>query len=138
MSTAATPTVPDPVTTIRPAAPVVAARHFYGRLAFETDASDVAAALAAGSTAITVIDTRPPEAFAVGHVPGAINLPHARITTETTATLDPQRIQVTYCWGPSCNAATKGAARLADLGFRVKEMLGGIDAWEREGFALAT
>ena len=43
---------------------------------------------------------------------------------------------VTYCTGPACNAATKGAAALASLGFRVKEMLGGIEAWEREGYPI--
>jgi rhodanese-related sulfurtransferase len=42
-------------------------------------------------------------------------------------------VVVTYCWGPGCNAATKGAARLAALGFRVKEMIGGIEYWRREG-----
>ena len=40
---------------------------------------------------------------------------------------------VTYCWGPSCNAATKGAQRLAALGRQVREMIGGLEYWIREG-----
>jgi rhodanese-related sulfurtransferase len=49
------------------------------------------------------------------------------------AALPPRALVVTYCWGPACNAATKGAARIAGLGRPVKEMLGGIAAWEAEG-----
>jgi len=40
---------------------------------------------------------------------------------------------VVYCWGPGCNSSQKGAARLAGLGVQVKEMLGGIEYWLREG-----
>ena len=38
-----------------------------------------------------------------------------------------------YCWGPHCNGAARGGLRLAELGYRVKEMIGGIDGWRREG-----
>ena len=38
-----------------------------------------------------------------------------------------------YCWGVSCNSSTKAAARLAGLGVQVKEMIGGIEYWLREG-----
>ena len=41
-----------------------------------------------------------------------------------------------YCWGPACNGASKAAARLAAQGYRVKEMLGGIEYWRKEGGAL--
>jgi len=40
---------------------------------------------------------------------------------------------VAYCDGIGCNGSTKGAY-LALLGFRVKEMLGGLDWWRREGY----
>src|SRR5207245_11627846 len=46
------------------------------------------------------------------------------------------RSVVVYCWGPACNAATKAAVRLAALGFRVKEMIGGIEYWDREGYGV--
>jgi rhodanese-related sulfurtransferase len=42
---------------------------------------------------------------------------------------------VTYCWGPACNAATKGAERLSRYGRPVKEMIGGLEYWIREGHA---
>jgi rhodanese-related sulfurtransferase len=45
----------------------------------------------------------------------------------------PGGLLVTYCWGPSCNAATKGAMLLATHGRQVKELIGGIEYWIREG-----
>ena len=109
--------------------PKLAQAHFESRLAFETDAADVAAALAAGQPGFTLIDARSPEAYAAGHLPGAISLPHATIDAETVARL-PGGPLVVYCWGPGCNGATKAAVKLSALGFRVKEMIGGIEFWE--------
>ena len=43
-------------------------------------------------------------------------------------------IFVVYCWGPGCNGATKAAFKLSELGFAVKEMIGGIEYWEKEGY----
>jgi rhodanese-related sulfurtransferase len=45
---------------------------------------------------------------------------------------------ITYCAGPHCNGATRGALRLAQLGRPVKVMIGGITGWLDEGFELTT
>ena len=82
---------------------------------------------------LVLLDVRSPDEYAVCHAVGAINLPHRRIAAETTAGFDRDAILVTYCWGPACNASTKAAARLARLGFRVKEMIGGLEYWRHEG-----
>jgi rhodanese-related sulfurtransferase len=111
--------------------PATAHAHFAGRLAVETDVSDVAAALADGEPDFVLLDARSEDAYANGHVPGAISLPHARITADTVAEL-PDGLVVTYCWGPACNGAAKAAARLAALGRPVKEMLGGYEYWRRD------
>ncbi|MGZ4123683.1 MAG: rhodanese-like domain-containing protein, partial [Tumebacillaceae bacterium] len=50
---------------------------------------------------------------------------------------DADTVFVVYCWGPACNGATKAAARLSELGYRVKEMLGGIEYWRKEGNPVA-
>jgi rhodanese-related sulfurtransferase len=123
----APPTITSPV-----ADPQAAHAHFSNRLAVETDVADVAAALAAGEPDFVLVDARSEASYANGHVPGAISLPHARITAETVAEL-PEGLVVAYCWGPSCNGATKAAVRLAALGRPVKEMLGGFEYWERDG-----
>jgi rhodanese-related sulfurtransferase len=118
------------------AAPDIAARHFTARLAVETDPSDVHADLDRGVARIVVVDARSPQHYAECHIPGALNLPHRSITAESTAHLAPDVCVVVYCWGPGCNAATKGAARLSALGFQVKEMIGGLEYWRREGYAV--
>ncbi|MFE5999867.1 rhodanese-like domain-containing protein [Streptomyces sp. NPDC056454] len=41
----------------------------------------------------------------------------------------------TASWGPGCNGATRAALALAQLGYQVKEMLGGFEYWAREGLA---
>ena len=62
-----------------------------------------------------------------------VHLPHRSIDEESTAQFSKDKVIVTYCWGPACNASTKGALRFARLGFRVKEMIGGLEYWQREG-----
>jgi hypothetical protein len=40
---------------------------------------------------------------------------------------------VVYCWGPGCNGATRAGLIIAELGYPVKEMIGGFEYWAREG-----
>lgn len=118
--------------------PASAAEHFRSKLAFETDPSDVYTDLESGETGFIVIDARRPESYQRGHVPGSINLPYRTINAETTAGLPKDKVIVTYCAGVYCNASTRAAAKLSTLGFRVKEMLDGLEGWTREGFPLET
>ena len=115
------------------AAPAEAGRHFLARLSVETDVSDVVHDLTRGTGKLILLDVRSAEEYAVCHAAGAISLPHRRIAADTTTDFDRDAIVVTYCWGPGCNAATKAAAKLAHLGFRVKEMIGGLEYWLHEG-----
>jgi rhodanese-related sulfurtransferase len=112
-----------------------AAAFFAAHLAFQTDVSDVRAALSTGDPGFVLIDTRSTESWDQGHIPGAIHLPTADLAT---ADLDPDLPVVTYCWGPGCNGATRAALVLAERGFAVKEMIGGIEYWIREGFPVRT
>jgi len=116
--------------------PASAAEHFRSKLAFETDPSDVYTDMQNRETGFIVIDARRPESYARGHVPGSINLPYRTIDAETTASLPKEKLIVAYCAGVYCNASTRAAARLSALGFRVKEMLDGLEGWTREGFPL--
>jgi rhodanese-related sulfurtransferase len=104
------------------------------KLAFETDSWDLKTMLDKGDKVI-LIDARATNAFAAEHIPGAINIPHRTMSTETTAHLDRDALIVTYCDGIGCNASTKGALAMARLGFTVKELLGGLDWWKRDGYA---
>ncbi|MEV8592157.1 rhodanese-like domain-containing protein [Streptomyces sp. NPDC052012] len=134
-----TTTTANPVLRVAPASPAAAAAHFRSRLAFHTDVSDVAAALAAdGDTGFVLVDSRSTESWDQGHVPGAVHLPTALIPEQAEELLDKSVPVVAYCWGPGCDGATRAALALAELGYQVKEMLGGFEYWVREGFAYDT
>ena len=120
------------------AEPADAAAHFAGRLAVETDVSDVHAALESGRPGFVLLDSRSAESWAQGHVPGAVHLPGREITARAAAELDRAVPVVAYCWGPGCNGATRAALALARLGFRVREMIGGFEYWAREGLPVET
>lgn len=126
------------VTETPAAAPETALRHFASRLAFETDCWDVCESMKAGNPDFILVDVRGREAFANAHVPGAINIPHRTMTKERMARFAAGKLFVVYCAGPHCNGANKAAIRLATLGYRVKEMLGGVVGWRDEGFPLET
>ncbi len=114
------------------ASAVQAGAFFAAKLACETDPADVWRAIETGSIDFVLVDCRAAGNYTKAHLPGAVNLPWQEITPERIAAL-PDLPLVTYCWGPSCNAAAKGAQRLAALGRQVKEMIGGLEYWIREG-----
>ncbi len=121
-----------------PAAPSsLAEAHFAAEFTFETDCWDVHEALETGPDFV-LLDVRSPAMYAKGHVPGAINLPHGKLVESKLAQWPADVLFVTYCAGPHCNGAARGALRLAKLGRPVKIMAGGITGWIDEGFALAT
>jgi rhodanese-related sulfurtransferase len=107
--------------------------HFRDKLAFETDAWDLNEALRAGER-VVIIDARSEASYAQEHIPQAINFPHRKMNPESMRQLDLSALYVTYCDGIGCNASTKGALKLAELGFHVKELMGGIDWWKRDGY----
>jgi len=125
----------SPVLAVAPAEPDVAAAFFAMRLACQTDVSDVALALTSGRPGFVLIDSRSDAAWAQGRIPGARHLPTAHLPQ---VELDPDLVYVTYCWGPGCDGATRAALALARRGLRVKEMLGGLEYWVREGLPVET
>ena len=125
------------VTAIPAASAEAAIAHFEAEFAFETDCWDTHEALASGDPGFVLLDVRGPALFASGHVPGAINLPHGKIIASKLAAWPEDTLFVTYCAGPHCNGAARGALRLAKLGRPVKIMAGGVTGWLDEGFALA-
>ncbi|GAA5175972.1 rhodanese-like domain-containing protein [Niveibacterium umoris] len=130
--------MPSHVAATPAASPADAVRHFAARLGFETDCWDVHASLAEGAQDFVLLDVRGPDLYARGHVPGAINLPHGKMTEGVMRRFPADTLFVVYCAGPHCNGANKAALRLARLGLAVKEMIGGITGWADEGFAFAT
>ena len=109
--------------------------HYRDKLAFETDAWDLNEMLREGAN-VVIVDARTESAYAREHIPQAINLPHRKMDVESTRQFDRTATYVTYCDGIGCNASTKGALKLAELGFEVKELIGGIDWWKRDGYPI--
>lgn len=107
--------------------------HYASKLAYEIDAADLYAAQQEGQH-LVVIDARNAQAYAAEHIPGALSLPHRSMDATSTAGLDRAALYVSYCDGIGCNASTKGALKLAQLGFTVKELIGGLDWWKRDGY----
>ena len=128
--------MPSPVAAVSAAAPPDALAHFEDSLRFETDCWDVHHAGATGQRDFVLLEVRGPAAFARGHVPGAIHLPHGKIVESRMREFPADTLFVTCCAGPHCNGATRAAIRLARLGRPVKLMIGGITGWVDEGFAL--
>ncbi|MFI0268692.1 rhodanese-like domain-containing protein [Streptomyces luteogriseus] len=101
-------------------------------------AADAAALGTGDDPGFVLVDSRSTEAWDQGHIPGALHLPTALVAERAGQFLDRAVPVVTYCWGPGCNGAARAALALAELGYRVKEMLGGFEYWVREGLAFET
>jgi rhodanese-related sulfurtransferase len=110
--------------------------HYQSKLAFEMDSWDLHVALS-NNEALVVVDGRSEAAFAKEHIPGAINLPHRGISTLSTEALDKSKTYICYCDGIGCNGSTKTALKLLTLGFKVRELIGGLDWWKRDGYQTA-
>ncbi len=119
-------------TAVGPRAREAAIEHFAAKLRYETDASDVAAAQAAGERFV-LVDTRGLAAWQQGRAVGAIHLPTAEIVERAASEIPHDTPVVVYCWGPGCNGSTNAALQFSRLGYGVRELIGGFEHWAREG-----
>ncbi len=110
-------------------------KFYADKLAYEIDSWDLHVAIKAEER-LTIIDMRSPEAFQAAHIPGAINIPHRTISAISVSHVDRSSLVVSYCDGIGCNASTQGAMKMLELGFKVKELIGGLDWWKRDGHAV--
>lgn len=81
---------------------------------------------------VTVIDVRPEEEYAAGHLPGAVNIPLSRLPERLTQ-LDPNQEIVAYCRGPHCVLAFEAVARLRESGFQARRLQDGYPEWKADG-----
>lgn len=123
---------------VLPATPEESATAMREKLRLHTDAWDLAVDLSNEIDAIVVIDTRSRDRYLAGHIPGAICVPHAEMTAERLELLSRSPVYIIYCDGIGCNGSTWGAFKLASAGFRVKELLGGLDFWRRDGHPITS
>lgn len=88
--------------------------------------ADLAERIASGE--VTVIDLRPADEFAAGHLPGAINL---RLSELANVQLDGEI--VAYCRGPFCLDSQQAETLLRARGLQARRMDGGLPEWREEG-----
>jgi rhodanese-related sulfurtransferase len=109
--------------------------EFYeSKLAYEMDPSDLYHAFENNMEHVA-LDARQSFGFDREHIPSAINIPYKEMTEDRTKHLDKTKTYVCYCDGIGCNASTKGALKMTKLGFKVKELMGGIEWWKFDGYA---
>lgn len=84
---------------------------------------------------VTVLDVRPPEEYAAGHLPGAVNVPLTELEKHLKE-LPKDREVVAYCRGPYCVLAYEAVARLRDEGFRARRLQDGFPEWRIAGLPI--
>ncbi len=113
----------------------VVAGYFRARDALEPVSSrELVRRLKAGT--VTVLDVRPEDEFALGHVPGAINIPLKQLARRL-AELPRRREIVAYCRGPYCVLSFEAVAALRARGFKVRRLADGLPEWRAAGLPVA-
>lgn len=108
-------------------------QYFSAKLAYEMTPWALKSILEKTPEQIVLLDVRNADMFAVQHIKGAINIPLVELVSKL-ATLPKDKTIVTYCGDLTCGLAPKAALELAQKGFKVKELVGGIDVWSEKGF----
>ena len=84
---------------------------------------------------VTVLDVRPPEEFAAGHIPGAINIPLIDLERRLKDLTEDEEI-VAYCRGPHCVLAFDAIAKLRQYGFKAQRLEDGYPEWRASGLPI--
>ncbi len=82
-----------------------------------------------------LVDLRPAEEFAAGHLPGARSLPFSELDSRLDE-IPRDRPVIAYCRGPFCTNAIDGSHRLRDAGFQVRRLQEGVAEWRARSLAL--
>jgi rhodanese-related sulfurtransferase/DNA-binding transcriptional ArsR family regulator len=81
---------------------------------------------------VTVLDVRPEDEFALGHLPGAVNIPLTALK-KRLAEINPRQEIVAYCRGPYCVLSYEAVAALRHRGFNVRRLEDGYPEWRAAG-----
>ena len=86
---------------------------------------------------VTVLDMRPEDEFALGHLPGAVNISLRDLETRL-AEFDPEREIIAYCRGPYCVLSYEAVAALRARGFKARRLEDGLPEWRAAGLPVVT
>ena len=118
--------------------PTKAKEYFERKVAFTTGPVELERTMK--NNAVHVVDVRATEDYAVGHIPGAVNLPKNQWQdSEVLAEkLRKDKPNVLYCYSLVCHLAAAAAVEFASKGYPVMELDGGWRWWKDDGFAVET
>jgi rhodanese-related sulfurtransferase/DNA-binding transcriptional ArsR family regulator len=86
---------------------------------------------------VTVLDVRPEDEYAAGHLPQAVNIP-LRALAKRLREIPKSREIVAYCRGPYCVLAFEAVALLRERGFKVRRLEDGYPEWKAAGLPVET
>jgi ArsR family transcriptional regulator len=86
---------------------------------------------------VTILDVRPTDEFALGHLPGALNVQLSELERRL-AKLDKSKEIVAYCRGPYCVLSYEAVALLRARGFKVRRLEDGLPEWRAAGLPVVT
>jgi len=112
---------------------ISAADYFAAKLAYDMTAWRLNDYLKKRAGDYLVLDVRDAEQYKAGHIPGAQNVPLQELPGKL-ASLPQDKTIVTYCGNLTCQLAPKAALTLAEKGFKVMELYGGWEDWQKKGF----
>jgi rhodanese-related sulfurtransferase/DNA-binding transcriptional ArsR family regulator len=86
---------------------------------------------------VTVLDVRPPEEFAAGHVPGAVNIPVQELEKRFRE-LPKRKEIIAYCRGPFCLMSYEAVQLLRKRGLKARRLQDGMPEWRIAGLPIET
>jgi rhodanese-related sulfurtransferase len=105
------------------------ATFFRTKAAAYASPTTVKAWIDSGNQDFVLVDVRLRDAARTWQIPGSLEIPATQIG-ERLNELPKDKMIVLYCWDTWCSLATTAAVVLADHGYRVKELFGGVAAWQ--------
>jgi rhodanese-related sulfurtransferase/DNA-binding transcriptional ArsR family regulator len=85
--------------------------------------------------AVTILDVRPQDEFALGHLPNAVNIPLRGLESRLSE-LDRKQEIVAYCRGPYCVLSFEAVAALRKRGFKARRLVDGLPEWRAAGLPI--
>lgn len=110
-----------------------AADYFIAKLKYEMSPYGLNALMEEGASGYLIIDVRSSEDYDAGHIHGALNIPLVDLPKMLSEIPEGKTI-VTYCGSITCQLAPKAALELAQKGFTVMELHGGLKEWQSYGY----
>jgi rhodanese-related sulfurtransferase len=110
-----------------------AVEYFKAKLSYEMSPYGLKHLLDEKTKDYTLVDVRSAEEFKKAHIPTALNIPLKELTNKLSS-LPKDKTIVTYCGSITCQLAPTAALELAQKGFKVMDLHGGIKEWQGYGF----